>query len=386
VKRVLSLLPAFLLAWPAGVQAQSLLSASGLGVPTEAPDGRTRMLGGVGVVLSGSAFLPNDPASAGWVLLPGIGVTGQAGGESLADGSTARQSRFPFVGVVYPYGGNVFSLSLSGALSQEWDVEVERILDFAGDPVRAVDRFQGRGGISAARIGVARRIVEDRISVGVQAGSHLGSVERRFSRELEPEDVGPEVEPFQEVGLWRSRGLTAAAGAHWDVTPLIRLGASVTWSDDLLLEPTDGTGGGEVRVPMPLELRAGVFATLTPGLGLAASVERADWTRAAAALGDELAPGVVWRYGAGLEWSGGTVMGRDFPFAVGYRRRDLPFSFLGAAARESALTGGFGIHLAEVDNIPLARLHVGFERGSRTAGATDEDFWRATFTLRISGR
>lgn len=371
---------------PLSGSAQSLISASGLGVPTEAPDGRSRMLGSVGVGLSGSALLPNDPASAGWSLLPGIAVSGQAGGETFQDGGTAYQSRFPFLGIVYPHGNQVFSLSLSGAFSQEWDVEVDRILDFAGEEVRAVDRFEGRGGISVARFGVARRFAEDRVAVGANIGSHLGTMERRFSRELNADDVGPEVEPFELDGTWRSGGLTAAAGAHWDVTPLIRLGGSVTWSEDLRLDPTGTTEGTEQRVPIPLELRGGIFATLTPGLGLAASMYRADWSETADVLGDAEAPGVVWHWGAGLEWSGSTLLGRQFPVAVGYRSRDLPFSFLGSAATESALTGGFGIHLAESEGTPLARLHVGYERGTRTAGAVEEDFWRTTFTLRLSGR
>lgn len=382
----LLLCAAALLTSPLPTSAQSILSASGLGIPVEAPDGRSRMLGGVGVALSGSALLPNDPASAGWSVLPGIVVSGQAGGESFQDGGTAYQSRFPFLGIVYPHGGQVFSLSFSGVFSQEWNVEVDRILEFAGDQVEAVDRFEGRGGVSAARIGVARRLAENRVSVGVSFGSHLGSVERRFSRELNPDDVGPEVEPFEEEGIWRSGGLTAAVGAHWDVTPLIRLGGSVTWSEELHLDPTADTEGGEQRIPMPLELRGGVFATLTPGLGLAASIYRADWSDTAEALGDGEAPGVVWQWGTGLEWAGATVLGKQVPLAVGYRSRDLPFSFLGETTRERAVSGGFGIHLADAESIPMARLHVGVETGTRTAGALEEDFWRTTFTLRLSGR
>jgi hypothetical protein len=366
--------------------AQSLLSASGLGIPVEAPDGRSRMLGSVGVALSGSALLPNDPASAGWSTLPGIVMSGQAGGETFQDGGTAYQSRFPFLGIVYPYGSQIYSLSFSGAFSQEWDVEVDRILELAGEPVGAVDRFEGRGGVSAARFGVARRLAEDRVSVGANIGSHLGSVERRFSRELNPDDVGTEVEPFELEGVWRSAGLTAAAGAHWDVTPLIRLGGSVTWSEDLRLDPTADTDGEAQRIPMPMELRGGVFATLTPGLGLAASIYRADWSETAEALGDTEAPGMVWQWGTGLEWAGTTVLGRQVPLAAGYRSRDLPFSFLGSAARESAFTGGIGIHLADAETTPMARLHVGFEVGTRTAGDLEEDFWRTTFTLRLSGR
>jgi len=368
------------------VQGQSLLSSSGLGLPAAAPDGRTQMLGGVGVGLSGSGFVPNDPASAGWATLPGISVSGQGGRDSAPDASTSNQARFPFVGIVYPYGSQVYSVGFSGVFSQQWDVEVDRDLAFDGQQIRAVDRFRGEGGISTARFGVARRFADDRVSVGAQVGPYLGSVGRRFSRELNADDVGPDVEPFAVEGRWRSEGWNAGVGVNWDVTSILRVGGSVNGSEDLRLVPTEGTAGASVSVPLPLEWRAGLFATLAPGLGLAASIYRADWSEAAQALGDSAAPGVVFQWGTGLEWSRGRLLGRDFPIALGYRSRDLPFSFLGEAAQERALTGGFGFHLADTETSPLARLHVGMEFGTRTSGVREEDFWRTVLTLRLAGR
>jgi hypothetical protein len=370
----------------APLHGQSLLSSAGLGLPAAAPDGRTQMLGGVGVGLSGAGFVPTDPASAGWALLPGISVSGQGGGDRAPDASTSNQARFPLVGIVYPYGSQIYSVSFSGVFSQQWDVEVERDLAFEGQRVGAIDRFRGEGGISTARFGVARRFFEDRVSVGGQIGTHLGSVSRQFSRELNVEDVGPDVEPFQVQGSWRSEGLNAAAGVNWDLSSILRVGGSVTWSEELRLAPTEGTEGAGISVPLPLEWRAGLFATLAPGLGLAASVYRADWSAAAEAMGDAAAPGSVLQWGTGLEWSRARLLGRDFPLAIGYRARDLPFSYLGEAAREQALTGGFSLHLADTETAPLARLHLGMEFGTRTSGAREEDFWRSILTLRLAGR
>jgi hypothetical protein len=365
--------------------AQSLVSSGGLGVPTDGGDARSRMLGGVGVSLSGAYLLPGDPAAAAGIRLPGISATLEVGTESPEDGTDAGRSRFPAFGIVYPYRNQALFATFSGVLAQEWRSEVDRTLQLGDSEVRVRDRFDSRGGISAARVGWARRVGE-RFSVGVSAGSHVGSLERTFVRELNPEDVGPEVEPFGVRGTWSARGPTLSAGAHWDVTPLIRVGGAVGWSGDLTLTPVDGTEGESLRVPMPLDLRLGTFATLTPGLGLAASVQRADWSSAARALGDENAPGVTWQWGAGVEWSGESVLGRRAPVGLGYRQRDLPFSFLGGGASESAFTGGIGIHLADADATPLARLDVGLERGSRSAGVWEESFWRTTVTLRLSGR
>lgn len=377
---------ALALALPGPGSAQSLFSAGGLGVPTGAADARARMVGGVGLGLPGGYFSPTDPAAAGWVLLPGISATMESGTESFNGGETSGRTRFPSFGIVYPYGGTVYTAGFTGLLSQEWRSEVTRVIDFGdGLLVDAVDRFQSEGGIGSAQIGVARRFGSS-LSVGVNGGLYLGSVERLFERELDPTDVGPEVEFFSTRGAWRAQGNSVTASASWEPSSTIRVGAGATWSGDLTLEPQGNTTGSAVVVPLPLELRFGGFFTLTPGLGLAVSVSRADWSEAAAAMEDTGSPGTVVRWGVGGEWNAGTLRGRRIPMALGYRGGDLPFSFLGAAASESALTGGFGIHLAETDGIPLALMELGFERGSRQADGAEEDFFRTTVTFRISGR
>jgi len=376
------------LAFPVPGEAQSLFSAGGLGVPTGAADARARMVGGVGIGLSGGYYSPTDPAAAGWLLLPGISASMEAGTESFNGGETTGRTRFPSFGIAYPYGGNVYTAGFTGLLSQEWRSEVTRVIDFGdGLLVDAVDRFQGQGGIGSAQVGVARRLGSS-LAVGVNTGLYLGTVERVFERELDPTDVGPEVEFFSTRGKWRAQGNSVTASASWEPNSTIRVGAGATWSGDLTLEPEGRTTGSALVVPMPLELRVGAFATLAPGLGLAVSMSRADWSEAAAAMEDTDAPGTVLTWGVGTEWNAGTLRGRRVPMALGYRRTDLPFSFLGAAATESALTGGLGIHLAETEGVPLAQVHLGFERGSRRAdgAGAEEDFFRTTVTFRISGR
>lgn len=305
--------------------------------------------------------------------------------ERFEDGGPSGRTRFPAVGVGYPYGGQAFSLTLVGVLNREWNARVERTIDLGEGEIGAIDRYRSRGGTNAIRLGWARQF-GTRVAVGASTGSHVGTLERTFTRSLDPDDVGPEVETFGDRGTWRTTGPTAVAGASVDVTPLIRVGRSVTWSGDLRLDPVDGTSGGFRDVPTPLEVRVGTFATLTPGMGFAASLQRADWSDAAAALGDAGAPGVVWNWGAGVEWSGTSVRDRRVPFALGYRQRDLPFSFLGEAAQERSITSGLGLHFLDAEETPIARMQIALERGSRSAGQFDETFWRTTVTLRLSGR
>jgi hypothetical protein len=371
---------------PAPVMGQSLFSSGGIGVPTGAPDGRARMLGGVGLGLSGAYYSPLDPAAAGRLVLPGISASMEASSEVFGDGEPTGRTRFPFLGIAYPHRSNVYTLGFTSILSQESRTQVDRVIDFGdGLLVDAIDRFESQGGIGSAQLGVARQ-VSSTLSVGANLGWYLGSLERTFERQLDPSEVGTEVEFFQTGGLWRARGNSVTASASWQPGTTIRVGAGATWSGDLDLVPEDGTTGETVRVPLPMVMRLGGYAALTPQLGLTASVSRADWSDAAAALEDVGAPGTVLNWGVGAEWNGSMLRNRRIPLALGYRSGDLPFSFLGEPVSESAVTGGFGIHFAETDGIPLALAQVGIERGSREAGTAEETFWRTTVTFRVSSR
>ncbi len=369
---------------PTPVEGQSLLSAGGLGFLTDAPDARSRMLGGVGIGLSGSHLMPNDPAAAGRVGLPGISATMEAGVDTPDEGERAGRTRFPSFGLIYPTARLTYFATFSGFLNQEWQATARPTIDFGDQQVEALDVFEASGGISAARIGVARAI-SDRVSVGIAGGTYLGSMERSFRRDLNPADVGQQVESFVADGIWRASGTNIVAGVNMDALGMLRLAGSVTWSDDLTLDPTDGTPGDPVVVPLPLEFRVGGHGTLAPGLALAISLYTADWSESAEALGDENAPGRIWQMGGGLEWAGGSILGRQIPLAIGVRQRDLPFSFLGNPVQERAVTGGAGIFLSDTETTPLARMHVGMELGSRSTAEWDESFLRATVTLRLSG-
>jgi hypothetical protein len=70
---------------------------------------------------------------------------------------------------------------------------------------------------------------------------------------------------------------------------------------------------------------------------------------------------------------------------VGYRHRDLPFTFQGGAPTETAWTGGLGLALNEVGELVRAGLDLALERGERTSIVINEKFWRASLTLRVAG-
>lgn len=372
------------LACPGDGFAQSHLNAGGLGFLTEPLDARARALGGSGVGMEGSYLLGTDPAAAAELVLPSITATFQPSTSETEDGREAGGTRFPNLGASYPFGRHVLFIQMGSFLDQDWRAVEERTLRLSDRDVDAVDTFESSGGIGQARIGWATRVGES-VAVGLSLGSFVGAVERSFSREMDPEQVGIDVDPFETAGRWRSSGLVAGAGVRWSPSELFTLGGSVEWTQDLTLDPVTPTEGPEREYPMPLTVRGGGTVSLAPDFSLALGASRADWSGVDARLGGNAARDVAWSYGAGVEWARTTILGRRAPVRLGYRAQDLPFHFQGEPADESVISGGLGLNLADAATTPIARMEVSLERGTRTAGSFEERFWRTTVSLRLAG-
>ena len=136
----------------------------------------------------------------------------------------------------------------------------------------------------------------------------------------------------------------------------------------------------------PLQLRVGASGQLLPGLMLSASAARADWSSTGDDIGGGVEAGSTLAFGAGLELSNVRLLfGRATPLRVGFRRTDLPFSLEGGDANEQVWSGGFGFALNETNEIVLASLDLGAEKGRRVGGTYREEFWRGTLSLRLLG-
>jgi hypothetical protein len=366
------------------VSAQSLLASSGLGVRAEALDARSRALGNPGIGLLGARILSTDPAAAAALSAPSIAATFQPATSTLSDGRSAGNARFPTIGLSYPFGGNVMSVQFASFLDQEWGVLHEHTISVGGSPVNVRDQFNSGGSVGQVQIGWARRIL-DPLAVGVNLGTYVGAVERSLVRQLDPNDVGSDVEPFITRGRWRASGTTASLGATFDPSPLLRLSGAVQWSGDLDLSPVAGGVVEEGTYAMPLELRGGGTATLASGIALVFGVTYADWSGTGRDLeGIETRAG-TWSYGAGIEWTRATLRDRSMPIRFGARQVDLPFHFATEPSSERIYSAGVGLHLVEVEDQPFARFELGVERGERTSGALSEDFWRTTVSVRLAG-
>lgn len=383
--RTLFLLPLLLLL-PVRGEAQSLLSAYGLGLPGAPLDARSRALGVPGAGLPGWQVLSNDLGTVGGVALPSMSLTLQSSATDFGGGRVFGQTRFPQIALSYPLGWNVFFVELGSYLSQEWTASRSGFIPVGGVALGSTDTFTSTGGIGRVQVGWSRRLIE-RLSVGLSAGRYLGSVDRSFERVIDGTSIGQGVETYSTSGEWRASGAIVSAGVTLDPTPFLRLSGGVTWSDDLTLttEPGSLVPGGVYR--MPLEFRGGGSLSLTSGLTLVVGATYADWSDTRADLSQSVGgEGASLSFGGGLELNSLSLLGKTVPLRLGARHIDLPFGPDGEeGSSERTLSGGVGFHLVEGVEFPLARVDLGIERGTRTGIAGSEPFWRMSLSINVAG-
>jgi hypothetical protein len=357
--------------------AQSLFNAAGIGFPMEAVDGRARGLGSVGLGLPGSALVPVDPAASARLPVPGGLLVMQPSWVDLSrDGSSGhryfRGSRFPLFAAAYPLRGGMASLVATSVLDQAYRGERAVAVDVGGTPVQATDIFEQSGSVSSFPVAYAR-MVTPTTAAGVSAGRYAGSVLRRLVREFADSAIAQQTLPYASGGSWSYSGYQVTAGVSSDVAAFLRVAASVTYSTELTADPTGQTVGAERTFAMPLQVRLGASSQLAPGLTLAASGSWADWSDTEDDLLSGRA-GSATSLGIGLELAQARFFGRTTPLRVGFRRRGLPFALEGDSAHEQVFAAGFGFGLNETQDVVLASVDVGLERGNRTSGTYREDF------------
>jgi hypothetical protein len=347
---------------------QSVLAAGGLGVPIDAADGRGRALGMVGPGLFGTGVIPGDPAAALGLNVPTVTFSLQNSWLTVDQGGVTSDqtvSRFPALGVAYPASDwGTITLTYGGFLDQRWNFERNRVVSLdPGGSTAVTDQFESEGGISAVRVGVARRL-SGALGVGADVGTYTGNVLRRFTRSFDSLGVNVPVDPFETGGRWGYSGLLADVGVVLDIADVFRAAATVSWSSNLDAEPDSATEGAAKSYDLPLQLRAGASGALAPGLFVSVSASYADWSATGDDLAATTATGGTLGFGAGLEWERATLFGRGLPIRLGWRRSELPFRFDDDDPIESSLA---------------------VERGTREGGSLGEQFWRTTVTFRAAG-
>jgi hypothetical protein len=395
LKRHLLVAAAALVLAPAGVEAQSVYAARGLGFPLEAQDARSQGLGGVAVGLPGAEISWANPAAAVGLLAPGLVFSYQFDNfDAQGPGTTASgtAARFPMMLGAFPAGDRIVLTAGYGSfLDQNWRVEQPDTLLVFGDTVPVLDIAHSVGGVARLRLGGAYQIAEG-VGVGLGLDVYSGSVERLEGR-LFPGEFTP---GCCRAG-WNYRGLGVTGGVHWSPTGDTGLGVSISHGGTLEATPRAGLGtdvGGVVPIArsisynLPLTARVGGSGRLGQDLLVAVSGNYAGWSALDDDLGAQGGAQDAWTVQGGLEWDGLTIRERPVPIRFGARNSALPFRWNPDAAAgwptERALTMGAGVVLAG----GATRSDFGLEFGNRggEGAGIEESYWRFAFSVRVLGR
>jgi hypothetical protein len=330
-----------------------------------------------------------DPASVAHLTIPAVTFSFQHTWAIAERGELSDDfggTRFPVIGVSYPSPIGVFQLTFGSVVDQRWNASESKLITLEGtsSQARVTDDFVSDGGISAVRIGLARRLTS-RLAVAVHAGRHMGDISRVFTRSFDSLEVETGIPDFRNGGQWKYRGWTAGLGVGVELGGFARLAGAWNWSGRVEALPTEATEGVAREYAFPTELHLGGSAVLAGGLVAAAGLTRVGWASAGDDLNTARAVDAL-RWGGGIEWDGLSVLGKPSALRLGYRSGDLPFRNPGEeTGSESALTSGLGIDLLASETVLLAQLDLSLERGTREVGEVSESFWRLGTSIRVSG-
>lgn len=380
-----------LLAAPAA-QAQSGLSARGLGYPLEGLDARSRGLGGVTTGLSEPHMSLVNPAAAVGLPAAGLSVTFQ--GDGITSATPGREqdfttARFPAIQAAFPIGGRfVGTLGYASVLDHNWTVSTTDSMVFAGQNREVRDIFRAEGGAARLRVGGGYRLLP-RVDVGAALDVYTGA-----ARDSSLRVISGLTNAALQGTDYTWQGVGFSAGARWRGNAL-SVSAAVSGGGELKAEAADSGAAGK-SYSMPLVFDAGASARVTQRTMAVLSLRYGQWSSlddeltAGAAAGDGAGYGGgaqdVMQVAGGLEYEGLRFVGRPVPVRIGGRFTQLPFRWSPDAEfpDERAVTGGVGILFGG----GAAALELGGERGWRggDAAALDESFWRLSFSLALLGR
>jgi hypothetical protein len=372
----------------APVAGQSLYNAAGLGVPVEALDGRARALGNLGIGLRGGSFMPTDPGALGrlsvstgvmaaqptWVEYDVNDVSGKFQG-----------TRFPLLGLAYPLFSGMMSVQIGSFMDQRYQVTTTGEIDIGTGPIATTDEFDQTGSIANVNFGFSRMFGR-RLSAGLTAGRYSGALVRSLTRTYgDSTAAASDVDPYEERGEWSYGAYSFTAGVAYDLGSSTRLAASVQVPTKLDAEASAETRGSDRSYHLPIQYRVGASVALSPALVVSGSAQIADWSPTQDDLVGLAYAGNTNGFGVGIELSRARLLGKEAPLRFGFRRTGLPFSFDEDGAVEQVISGGFGLELSRTANIVLASVNLAIERGRRSGTGLDENFWRATISLLVSG-
>lgn len=380
------------------VAAQSLTSARGPGYVLIPTDGRTSVMGGLGLGLKGFSASLTNPAAVAFGTRRGGIVSVEAVERNVRlgdDESDVGTTRFPLIRIVFPVRGAVLTVGYGGYLDQSWGLIREGEEVFEGTSVGFTDIMRSDGGVGQFQVGAAFPIGEN-LGVGAALGLLTGQQQVRFRRRFDTALEGV-LDAYTEDLSWRYRAPMVQAGVRWEPMDELQVGGSVTWAGTLVGEGTVGRSARR-ELDLPLQVAAGASGFLVPGLLAAVSGRWSGWSvtdpDAIGLPGDGPAQAArdTWELGGGLEWDPARPAARrSYPVRVGIQYRQLPFPFADEAPTERFVGGGVGMRVGPDPGNPLAMIDLAVHRGTRTAagnatiGDLTERMWRFTLSMSLFG-
>ena len=272
--------------------------------------------------------------------------------------------RFPLIGfaAVLPRRGAI-GLSISDYLDRTWTLTERDSFVLRGDTEGYTDAGRSIGGVSDLTLGIGYQVREN-VFVGLGLHYYLGSTrllaQRAFDNRAYNDILETSLTDYRGAGI--AAGITASRG-KLDFAASARLNGRLRSANltDLV-----------AYTPLPVQLAIGLRLQAVPGVYLAGQAQWDGWSRANAALtagGGEQALD-VWTFSVGAEVPRFALLKFTTPLRIGYRSRQLPFTSLGEAINEWAVSGGIGMSLAR----DRTTIDLAIESGSRAAGTSSESF------------
>ncbi|MFQ5746002.1 MAG: hypothetical protein ACE5HF_02130 [Gemmatimonadota bacterium] len=371
------------LAHPSVSAAQVPVTSLGLGYPVPALDARSAALGGSGIGLIGGSFSLLNPADITAHAVPALHVTLAPEGIDVkrpGGSDPSGRSRFAVLSTIVPLGEWAFAGGFSSDLDQDWSARFTDTLDTSFGRFPFEEVRENDGGTSSVNLALARKI--GRLSVGGGYGRVTGSLRQLVSRRFDPEAGSSIVTlaPFREDTRWTYSSWRLSGGAALSFGERFRASGVVEWSSDLTAEE-DSTGVTR-RFGMPLTVRFGGSALLSPRFLVTGTGGWAQWSRAVRGLQGVRAQNITWG-GVGVEYRGFGLGALDLPLRAGGRFTELPFFPRGRKQlRETAVTFGLGGTVSG----GRGAFDLGFEIGTRGELArtgAEESFRRFSISITL---
>lgn len=332
----------------------SPLSIHGLGVPGRFESARTRATGG--------AFAAFDPLSAlteaAAAAVTRFTATAAGASTYLSDdlngvSGSRRTGRFPLFQVFGTLGhGVVAGGGFTTYLDRSYRVTISDTITLGGSGQAVTDELASDGGVTDARLMVARRFGP--LALGAAYHILTGSTRVEAIRTFTDTSTYRGVTQTDEIA-YKGAGVSASA-----ILALPHVSIAGYWRSDTKL--TSEIAGGTVAVnDLPRTVGGAIRWQPAPDVNFAGAVTRRSWASAA----DSNAYNTTsWSAGADVRLGG-------LPVRFGVRGGDLPFGPGGQAPREFAVAAGSGLSLSQGRGV----IDVTLERLRRTSVGLTETGW-----------